>query len=163
MEHAFSRVVAILMAAVTFAILPLVIHMERQESMIQLSVMSDTVQFVDSVRNMGVLTKEMYERYQSLISSRKAGLSIKLVHYRDCLQLQQGKIEHTEKYTVTEEILSCLEREESYQFEQGEFFRVEVIQKGKGWMEKVRGLWMSNEELYPECYVYYGGSIRFEN
>lgn len=163
MEHAFGKIVAILLAAATACIIPLMIHMARVESMVQLSIMTDTVQFVDNVRNHGYMTREMYERYQSTVMGRRGGLDIQLVHMRDAIHMEQGKVVLTEKVSTTEEIMEQLYEEQTYSFEQGEFFRVEVKKGAPGWMDSIYQSLLRSELVYPECYVYYGGSIRYED
>lgn len=161
MEHAFSRIVGIFTAVLMFFLIPLLINLQRQESMVQLSIMQDTVQFVDSVRNMGALTHSMYQEYQNQLRRAKAGLEIHMVHIVNSIHIGDHGIERIQKVRTEEEIQTVLDNEREYLFQKGDYFRVEVRRIESDLMERFQMF------FYPEMprtttYVYYGGSIRYE-
>lgn len=161
MEHAFSRITAILTAVLMFFMVPLMIHIQRQESLVQLSVMQDTVQFVDSVRNMGRMTPRMYEEYQHKIRRMQDGLEVYMVHTVNSIHMGGEGVEQTLKIRTEADIIECLESRSEYLFQKGDYFRVEVRRKTPGLLERLYGAF-SIEQVNPAAYVYYGGSIRYE-
>lgn len=162
MEQAFGRIISIFVAVLMFFLVPLMINMQRQESVIQLAVMQDTVQFVDSVRNMGVLTEEMYEEYQNKIRKVKDGLEVTVVHYVNSIHIGESGIEQIQKIHTHDEIIETWEKELPYTFQKGDFFRVEVKQTVPGIVERFLGSLSTGEGVQSSSYVYYGGSVRYE-
>ncbi len=163
MEHAFSRILAILTAAVMFFIVPVVINMQRQENLIQLSIMQDTVQLVDSVRNMGVLTEDMLKRYENQIRQMQSGLEIYMVHTTESLSIEEEHIEQVSVLRTESDIRDSLEHDGTYEFQKGDYFRVEVRKKISGYSQLLYQTADSSSETNRAVYAYYGGSIRYED
>ena len=61
MENAFGRIVSIMVCVVLMFIIPFMYAEKRTEYVQQLYVTEKTVEFVDSVRNTGRITKDMLE------------------------------------------------------------------------------------------------------
>ena len=161
MEHAFSRIAAILTAVLLLFLVPLLINMQRQESMVQLAIMQDTVQFVDSVRNMGVVTKDMYNEYQNQIRRIQEGLDIYMEHTQQNLFVGEDKVRRTQVKYTEKDIVELLEEYSIYSFQKGDYLRVEV-RKRAGFLERFMGVLLGNSSTEQNTYVYYGGSIRYE-
>lgn len=160
MDHAFSKIVAILTTAVMFFLVPLYINLQRKETMIQLSIMTDTVEFVDSVRNMGYLSTDMYERFEKQIRTIQTGLEIMMVHTVNSLHMGEDGIEKLKKVRTEGEILEQLQAEDEYFLQKGDYFRVEVKRSDSNILEEV--FLVAVDENVRETYVYYGGSVRYE-
>lgn len=159
MEHAFSRMMAIFTAVTMFFFVPLVINLQRQENLVQLAVMQDTVEFVDSVRNMGVLTEDMYQRYENKIRQLQGGLEVYMVHTTNSLQMGEDSIEKISVIKTENEIVNGLDEEGIYKLQQGDYFRVEVKCKNTGMFQQRIN---TDTEVSNSTYVYYGGSVRYE-
>lgn len=144
MEQAFGRIAAVFVAAFMFCIVPLLIVIQQKEGMLQLAIMQETVQFVDSVRNTGILTEEMYESYQNQIRRLQGGLEVLMVHTKQSIHIGANGVERVQKLCTEKEITSYLSSREYYSFSKGDYLRVEVQKQNAG------------------VYVYYGGSIRYE-
>lgn len=161
MEHAWSRITAILLSAVIFCVIPLVIHMQRQENVVRLGIMTHTVQFVDAVRNSGRMTKGMYRQYENQVRGLCQGLHIAMLHTKTCLYADDADIKLTEKVCTEAEIIQSLYDDSEYIFQRGDFFRIEVLRSERGTMEQILGLNAGQDDAL-DVYVFYGGSIRYE-
>lgn len=160
MEQAFGKIVAILTTSAMLFLVPLFINLQRQENMIQLSIMTDTVEFVDSVRNMGYLSVEMYNRFQEQVRKIHSGVEIAMVHRVNSLHIGENGIETVTKIRTENDILTTLQIDREYLFQKGDYFRVEVKRLGKSLPEQL--FLLSSDEHMPDTYVYYGGSVRYE-
>lgn len=163
MEHAWSRVLAILTTAVMFFLVPVVINMQRQENLIQLSIMQDTVQFVDSVRNMGALTEDMLKQYENKIRRLQGGLEISMVHTTESLSINGEQIERISVLRTESDIQNSLASDGVYRFQKGDYFRVEVKKKVSGYWQMLYQTADSSSDSQRTVYAYYGGSVRYED
>lgn len=163
MEQAFSRITAILTAAVMLFIVPVVINLQRQENLIQSSIMQFTVQFVDSVRNVGMITEEMLNRYRNQISTLQGGLKIHMVHTVESLYVENGSVEHTSVTRTETDISDSLETNGKYLLQQGDYFRVEVRKPVSGYLRIIYDGYQKTAGMEDTVYAYYGGSVRYEN
>lgn len=163
MEQALGRIASVLVAAVTFCVIPLIIHMQRQESMIQLSIMTYTVQFTDAVRNSGRMTKSMYQRYENQIRGLQQGLEISMVHTKKSLHMGESGVENTEKIYTESDMMTCLEETSEYLFQKGDFFRVEIRKTQQDLLDSVLQAVVPEQADTNDIYVYYGGTIRYED
>lgn len=161
MEHAFSRIMAVFTAVLMFFLVPLVISIQRQEHMIQLAIMQDTVQFVDSVCNMGAMTEHMYEDYQNQIRRLQNGLDVHMVHTVNSLHMGENGIEKIQKIRTESELKEILQGEAEYLFQKGDYFWVEVRRNSLGLLQRFYEA-LGIRETSDAHYVYYGGSIRYE-
>lgn len=161
MEHAWSRIVAILLAAVVICVIPFMVHIQRQENVIQLGIMTYTVQFVDAVRNSGIMTKGMYQQYENQVRGLSQGLYITMVHTKICLQMDGGSVNRTEKICTESDILKILYETSQYEFQKGDFFRIQISKNNHDDVGRIFGIGIE-ENRSDDVYVYYGGSIRYE-
>ena len=152
---------AILLSAVVFCVIPLVIHMQRQENVVRLGIMTHTVQFVDAVRNSGKMTKGMYRQYENQVRGLCQGVYIAMVHTKSCLYAEGTDIKLTEKVYTEADIVQSLYDNSEYVFQKGDFFRIEVLRSERETMEQILGL-NAGQDSAPDVYVFYGGSIRYE-
>lgn len=163
MENAFGKVVAILTAAVLFFILPLMAAMQRQEAVIQLYIWEETVQMVDTVRNMGQLTDKQYEQYVSRVTAVMEGAQITMQHKAGKIHQGEEGLEITKKMVSEKEIVKILEQSGTYPFQKGDFFRVAVYKKIPGLAERLLYAFSTSDKGASSVYAYYGGSIRYED
>lgn len=163
MEQAFGRIVAVFTAVIMLFIAPLVINLQRQENLIHLAVMQHTVEFVDSVRNMGVLTEDMLFRYESQIRQLKGGLEIFMTHTQENIQEKNGQVEVVQVLNTECEIREALDTSGSYELQMGDYFRVEVKKPQSGFDGFLYGWSWEDNEKSKAVYAYYGGSIRYED
>lgn len=161
MEHAFSRIVAVFTAVVMFFLAPLMINIQRSENVTQLAVMQCTVEFVDMVRNTSVMTKEMYQQYENRVRKLKSGQEIQMVHTAYSLDAQNQGVQKKQIVKTEQEIVEKLENGEAYEFQMGDYFRVEVKNSSGGFHVFFGG--DNPATINGSTYVYYGGSIRYED
>ncbi len=139
MEEIFSKVVSVILGCVLLFIVPVKIMEQRQENMQQTYIMSETICFVDSVCNKGILYSELYLDYSDKITQNNKIYKIKLYHIKD------NDNEEIKYNAYTEEILSSLENEDCYKLCIGDLFRVEIVDE-------------NNNPI-----VFYGGCIKDED
>lgn len=162
MEHALSRILAVLTASVLFFLVPVVINLQRQENLLQMAVMEETVEFVDSVRNMGVLTESMMNRYETKIRQLQSGLEIQMVHTTSALVTNGDEIERKSVIRTEADVFRALKQDGKYNLQQKDYFRVEVKKKSQGYLSMFYG-YSGEETANCAVYAYYGGSVRYED
>ena len=163
MGHAWGKIVAILVAAAMFCVIPLLINLQRQENMIQLSVMDATVEFVDTARNLGMISCDEYNKYQKKISKFKEGLEIALVYTTKSMVWENGGIRVVENCYTEQEIKKRLNEERVCYLKKGDYLRAEVRITQKSLLDRIYGhlgIVMGNT---TNTYVFYGGSVRYED
>lgn len=69
MGDSLITVIAIFLAAILMFIFPLMSVSERNDDIAQLSVQTATAEFVDNVRNTGILTEENYSKFAQTIAA----------------------------------------------------------------------------------------------
>lgn len=116
MEEVFSKVVAIIIGCIALFIVPLKILSVRQENMYQTYILTETICFVDSVCNKGILYSDLYTEYLSKISSYDKIYKVKLEH-----------IKNDNNNDYTGQILEELEKEGSHKFVENDIFRIGII------------------------------------
>ena len=79
--NAVEKVVAILLAAVLLFICPIQIVAQKQDVVMQQYVTMETSYFIDSVRNLGYLSRQMYEEYKKKIDIGGTLYNVELTHY----------------------------------------------------------------------------------
>ena len=64
-------------------IAPVNIMVERHKESVQTYLLSETIYFVDNMRNTGVLTKDMYGKYADTVYSAFPGINIDMMIVKD--------------------------------------------------------------------------------
>ena len=80
MGDSLGKIIAIFLAGILMFIFPLMETLQRQDDVVQTSVLSSTVKFVDDVRNVRKLTRERYSDFVSEIGATGNTYSIELEH-----------------------------------------------------------------------------------
>lgn len=120
MEEIFSKVVAMLLGCILMIVLPMSIISERQKNMEQTYVYTETIEFVDSVCNKGIIYEDYFVEYLNSICGLSNIYNVKLER---SISGEEGYIEYTRQIT------DCLENEHRYEMKKGDFIRVEVVDK----------------------------------
>lgn len=142
MENAFGKIISILLLVVLIYIVPLKYYMDKNQALEEMYVSTKTIELVDSVRNTGFVTKEMYDQYLSLIHNMNNLYKIKLEHI---IYLKSEEKGFREKQYVTD-IENDLYSNGIYNFKIDDYFKIQVRKT-------------SNNELVS----YYGGYIKNES
>lgn len=135
MDDALSKVVGIVMGCILLFIMPVIIEKSMQNRTIQTYVYSETVQFVDEIRNCGKISSERMQEYRDKLVLGEEILEMEIM----IISADPGKREN--QYTA--QIMSELEINRQLKVCIGDFVRVRI--------------WKSRE-LFAD----YGGRVRDE-
>lgn len=135
MDDALSKVVGIVMGCILLFIMPVIIEKSMQNRTIQTYVYSETVQFVDEIRNCGKISSERMQEYRDKLVLGEEILEMEIM----IISAEPGKRE--DQYTA--QIMSELEINRQLKVCIGDFVRVRI--------------WKSRE-LFAD----YGGRVRDE-
>lgn len=165
---AFGRIVEIIVTAVLLFLVPLNYMAQKQDIISQSYVMSETAYLVDSVRNLGYLSKSMYETYLGKLRETNHVYRVELNHYSKRADREEGTENYRYHYygIYTEDILDSLYSEENhsalYRFSQGDFFQMSVKNQDKTLASKIGEAILGQSISGPQIAAVYGGGIRDE-
>lgn len=186
MPNALSKVVAIFIAVFLLFIYPIKNELERQDETSRIYVLNKTIGFVDSVRNLGYITPDMYEEYLSELAMTGNLYKVNLEHAKleylpvmeynpstGQYETQLGEFQKSYINTYTEEIEECLfpityppdppQMGQPYEMRMGDYFTVSVVNQNKTMATKIQemiyGRFISPEKIF----VTYGGMIKDES
>ena len=83
MEEIYSKVVAIIIGCIALFIIPVKILAWRQDNMQQTYILTETICFVDSVCNKGILYSDLYIDYLNKIQKSDKIYKVKLEHIKN--------------------------------------------------------------------------------
>lgn len=150
MDNVLSKVIAIILASILMFIVPVRIMIQKKNQAFQTYIYSETIKLVDSVRNTGKLTHEMYNNYKDNIQINNEIYIIKLFHgiSSDNILTESEEASSNKnflEFRYTKEILKCIENSREYLFMSGDIFRIEVRDK-KGNVVSVYGGSIKDED-----------------
>lgn len=166
-----GRIAELLVTVVLLFFVPLSYLSAKNEMLCQTYVTTETNYFVDSVRNIGFVDKQMYETFVKKLSMTHMPYEIRMSHYKYRLKDKSG-MEAQQEDTIYlpyyqgvyhEELLQCILDEELYFFQKGDFFSVSVEKTGLTWGDKLESFLTGRNRQEPEIQVVYGGCIRDES
>lgn len=160
--NSLGKVIEIILMAIFICVLPVYYMALKQDSICQTYVTTETSYFVDSIRNQGYLTKDMYQLYQKRLQATGLLYSVYMIHYKaELSQIEEGgKIIYKKYYhtITTKEIL----KEKSYYFTRGDYFKIEIYNQSKTYATKLGELFYGRKLPIEQIAVTYGGMIRDE-
>lgn len=162
MENAFGKIVGIFLAAAVMFGLPVIYMAERQESVQQMFIQTETVYLVDSVRNTGVLTRQMLEEYERKLGITDGICRIELMHMKKVFYLTDDGFEEREERYYTADIRNQVYKEGAYSFGTDDYFKVTVREEGRGFLYAVRNIFYPDQGLAGRLLSYYGGTVKYE-
>lgn len=162
MGDILGRMLGIFLAVSLLFLIPVLYFTERQESVEQVYLITQTADFVDTVRMTGRLTKESYEDFRLKLHGLPGIYELKMTarHQRIELSGQTLYLQREEFYE--KQIAERLEKEGEYSFCEGDFFRVELVKKSSGIFGKVRSFILSGLFEEGALQVYYGGMVCYD-
>lgn len=141
MENAFSKIVSILLLIAIVYVVPLKYYMDKSRSLEELYVTTKTIEFVDSVRNTGFITLDMYEQYSKQLSNLSRIYKMELEHI-EYFESEDGKaIEKDYIHDIENQIYN----NSIYQFEINDYFKVQVIETSSKVLVTYYGGYIKNE------------------
>ncbi|WP_455717365.1 hypothetical protein [Anaerosporobacter sp.] len=181
--NAFSKIVGILIAVVLMFLCPIQYTAQKQDILMQQYVTTETSYFIDSVRNLGYVTKQMYEEYMRKIDLGNNLYDVELTHYHVVYYKEEGeqvdadynetsyyvgeKEETYRRYMCyyTPDILEQLytkESEYSYLMSQDDYLTIKVKQKNNTLGKRLQELFLGTDYTDGNYVTIYGGLIRDE-
>lgn len=164
MSDAFGKIVGFMLASVLLFLVPLTFYAGRQQNLIQLYIIGESMQFVESVKNTGVITEDMYRDFEDKVYGLSGRYKIELArtHYeynKDVLG----------DYVKTEEVFCLPQLEEEMtengriEFEEGDYVYLRVTRTGKGVIECISDCAPGVVVPEKEVISFYGGYVKNES
>lgn len=174
MSNTIGKIFAVLLAVLLFFVYPLMHMFEQQDKTSRIFVFTETTAFVDAIRNTGHLTPQMYEEFTRKLSATDNIYEIGLEHrhkrldpvYGDPLDPTTFQEAYVVNYATsyTEEIMNKifpeLGNQETYEFSNGDYLLVRIINKNKTLGTRVKELLLGSALPTQTIFVQYGGMIK---
>lgn len=167
--NSFSKVVAILIGAVMFFVLPVYQLAQKQDDISQIYVANETTKFVDSIRNSGYISVEMYQDYVNKIDKTGNIYNIQICHSHKIVKPNYDDEAGTilngyDSYfvnTYQDEVLDSFDKGEDYKFNEGDYINVTVSNRNKTMAANLLYT-LTHASADVQVFVTYGGMIRDE-
>lgn len=155
----FGKIAEILVTVILLFLIPVYYLSLRQDSICQSQIRTQTAYFVDSVRNQGYLTRNMYDLFLKELNNTGQVYQVLLTYYKKIETLnEKGEYETHYECSYTDELLS----KEQVEFQKGGFFKVEVENISKPLSAKITDMVLAVDISKKQIYTVYGGAIRDE-
>lgn len=176
MGDSLSKIVAIIIAVVLLFIYPIMIIAERQDDTTRIFVLAETTKLVDSVRNLGYITTNMYKEYINVLAATNNIYNIKMEHLHtrvDSLETRevdddsfQSDIGVNYEGYYTDEILDVIKpiekQNNKYLFSKGDYFSINVRNINDTLNDKIRSMLLNFDFRASNINIFYGGMIKNE-
>ena len=163
-----GRMVEILVTVVLLFFVPLTYVAVRNDFLSQTYITTETTYFVNSIRNIGFINKQMYEEFVKKLAITGIPYEISMTHYKNKIK-EQPIVEGEEVMYLPfyegvfhEDVLHDLLEKEIYFFQKGDFFSVLIKKKGITWSDRIENFLTGRNQQQEEVQVIYGGAIRDE-
>ena len=104
-DNAFGNIIAIIVAVFIMFAHPILDNFQRVDDISSVVVLSETTEFVDSVRALGYVTREMYTEFNKQLGATNNVYKIEMEHYHkkydpvyDDREVFQGTYEVNNQY-----------------------------------------------------------------
>jgi hypothetical protein len=168
--ESFSKIVAILISVLLLFIAPLMYMAQKQDMISQIYVSNETTKFIDSIKNTGVLSSDMYDAFIRRLAATNISYRISLTHGHKKVEPLYDDVSSTftENYvtyyynTYEKSIRKELEDKGEYLFSQGDYISIEVINQSMTLGTKIQRMIFNTSIPKEQIVVTYGGLIRSE-
>ena len=158
MEDSLITIFSIILAVLLMFIFPLMDTWDRQDDISYMSVYANVVEFVDSARNLGYITDDMYYSFLRSVYSTGNRYQITLEHRN--FELVPGFESGVYVNTYTNSIINKLNTTGRYDMEAGDYFYVSVKNTNKTQATQIQEvIYASTQETF-KIGVPYGGMVR---
>lgn len=170
--NSFSKIIALLIAVLLLFLVPIFYFAQKQDAVIQNYVMTETASFMDTIRNNGYVTKEMYNSFLKKLDATNLLYKIQMerVHpmVNPVYEEQTGTFmndvtTHYQKSYSEDMRKEIYEGKGIYQFQQGDYISVKIVNRTKTYATRLQQMLYAHEMPTIQIYVTYGGIIRDEN
>jgi len=182
MDGALWKVLAFLLCAVLMFLFPLMAVLDRQDDITYNIVLAECNRFVDTCRDTGYITPDMYQEFTERVNSTGNTYTIRLSHIKRSVtpvyKQINGSLSFTGEYEIIhvnygeQDILSVLyphnatvsvhDKSRRYNMSIGDLLFVEVQNKGKTMATAIRDMILFRDTDYPAIFVRTGGMVRNE-
>lgn len=157
-----GKAFAILISVSLFFIYPAYYMSLKQDNMNRMFITNEVIYFVDSVRNLGYFSGNMYDTFKKRLNTTGGIYEIEMVHYQKVLYEADGIYKGRYLGIYTEDILEKLYENSSYELKKGDFYSVKIYNKSKTIGNKVTELLLSIPITEKYAISAYGGAVRDE-
>lgn len=155
----FGKIIEIMVAIALLFLLPIYYLSLQQDAVCQSQIRTMTAYFVDSIRNQGYMTENMYQFFLRELDSTGQVYHVELSYYKKVeVQNEEGEYETCYELNHTKELLS----EEKIEFKKGDFFKAEVFNVSRPLSAKITDIVLGVDISNKQIYTVYGGAIRDE-
>ncbi len=162
MSDILGKIVGILIGAGLLFLLPLLYFAERQGTVEQLYLITETTNFVDTVRTTGRLTREAYEDFQEKVTGLAGRYEIKLTGRHQRLEISNQTLFLLKEESYEKQIEEALMQEGEYCFKEGDFFQIRLVKRADGFFGGIKRRLLPGFTDNGEVSVYYGGMVYYD-
>ena len=168
----FGKIIGIYIGIVLMFIFPILYFAQKQDAITQTYVLTETSYFVDSIKNSGYITDDMYQRFIKKLDATNHLYTIEIEHshpvinpvYDEKTNVFMDEFREHIYITYTDTIMEGVYGSDRvYKFNQGDYITVKVYNRTKTYATKLQELLFSKRMPVEQIYVVYGGAIRDEN
>ncbi|RCX13011.1 hypothetical protein DFR58_11968 [Anaerobacterium chartisolvens] len=174
MGESLSKIIALFLSVLLLFIFPILNMFENQDDTTKVFVLNETAKFVDSVRNLGYITPDMYREFTRRLSATNNIYSIQMEHYHkrydplDSAGASENKFNINYRGTYTESIMSELFPASSaadprYKLGKGDYFAVRVRNENKTLATKIQQMLYGADMAEAKIIINYGGMVKDED
>lgn len=127
MGDILGKVIAIFLCVYLMFFYPLVAAREEREQLMRSYLYMETVNFIDSIRNTGVIKEKDLQHYLDEVAGSGKNFKVKITHRG--MDVSEG--ERREVYFYNREIYEKIEADTYYQMDYGDFIKI-VLENGQG-------------------------------
>jgi len=157
--NAFGKIIEILVTTILIFFIPLYFMACKNECIEQCYIQNEAIYFIDSIRNTGCLTRQMYDTFEGKIKVMKREYNIEFSYFE---KRQNSGISNI-SYVLhrKEEILEKLSLNDGkISWRQGDYVNIKIQGKADQIKTVLFRFFMKRNMDLSGIYVTYGGTIR---
>ncbi|WDV46956.1 hypothetical protein PV797_04460 [Clostridiaceae bacterium M8S5] len=176
MGSSFSKVIAIIITCILLFVFPMMTLLERQDDTSRIYVLAQTTKLVDSVRNLGYISTNMYREFCEKLYATDNVYEIQMEHFHknvdpvyidttdSSMFCDDININYIAYYTenITNAINNSNNENKKYYFTKGDYFTVKVVNKNKTIATRLKDLVYNTCLPNENISIYYGGMVQNE-
>lgn len=165
MEDSLITIFSIILAVLLMFIFPIMDTWERQDDISYMSVYATVVEFVDSARNLGYITEDMYVSFLKSVYATGNRYEITMEHrkFQYVPNEESGassNINSVYVNTYTNSIISQLNEKGRYDMAAGDYFYVSIKNTNKTQSTQIKEVVYASMQETFKIGVPYGGMVR---
>lgn len=155
MEDSLIVIFSMILAVILMFVFPIMDTWERQDDISYMSVYATVVEFVDSVRNLGKITPDMYSQFMQSLNATGNRYEVTMEHRIRLYDI------NAYKNVYTTQIESALDNNDIYDhMRAGDYFYVSVKNTNKTQSTLIKEVLYASQQETFKIGVPYGGMVR---